>query len=61
MIPEMIFGHLLTSTNYEKDEKKIVAEFEGKIGKREIAQGVLGSDSLIITLDDLKKIKENFY
>tara|TARA_A100001015_G_scaffold248083_1_gene285268 strand:+ start:912 stop:1784 length:873 start_codon:yes stop_codon:yes gene_type:complete len=39
-----------------KDEKKIVAEFEGKIGKREIAQGVLGSDSLIITLDDLKKI-----
>jgi len=24
MIPEMIFGHLLTSTNYEKDEKKIV-------------------------------------
>ena len=24
MIPEMIFGHLLTSTNYKKDEKKIV-------------------------------------
>ena len=39
-----------------KDEKKIVADFEGKIGKREIAQGVLGSNSLIITLDDLKKI-----
>ncbi len=39
-----------------KDEKNIVADFEGKIGKREIAQGVLGSNSLIITLDDLKKI-----
>ena len=40
-----------------KDDKNIVADFEGKIGKREIAQGVLGSNSLIITLDDLKKIK----
>lgn len=39
-----------------KDEKNIIAEIEGKLGKREIAQGVLGSDSLIITLDDLKKI-----
>ena len=39
-----------------KDEKNIVADFEGKVGKREIAQGVLGSNSLIITLDDLKKI-----
>ena len=39
-----------------KDEKNIVADFEGKLGKREIAQGVLGSSSLIITLDDLKKI-----
>ena len=39
-----------------KDGKNIVADFKGKIGKREIAQGVLGSNSLIITLDDLKKI-----
>ena len=38
-----------------KDEKNLIADFEGKIGKREIAQGVLGSNSLIITLDDLKK------
>ena len=36
--------------------ENIVADFEGKLGKREIAQGVLGSNSLIITLDDLKKI-----
>ena len=39
-----------------KNGKNIVADFEGKVGKREIAQGVLGSNSLIITLDDLKKI-----
>ncbi len=39
-----------------KDGKNIIANFEGKVGKREIAQGVLGSNNLIITLDDLKKI-----
>ena len=39
-----------------KDSENIVADFDGKLGKREIAQGVLGSDSLLITLDDLKKI-----
>ena len=39
-----------------KNSSNIVADFSGKLGKREIAQGVLGSDSLIITLDDLKKI-----
>ena len=39
-----------------KNGKNIVADFGGKTGKREIAQGVLGSNSLIITLDDLKKI-----
>ena len=39
-----------------KDSNNIVADFAGKLGKREIAQGVLGSDSLIVTLDDLKNI-----
>ncbi|MDC1096195.1 efflux RND transporter periplasmic adaptor subunit [Pelagibacteraceae bacterium] len=39
-----------------KNQENIVADFEGKLGKREIAQGVLGTDSLILTLDDLKKI-----
>tara|TARA_B100000963_G_scaffold350716_1_gene361334 strand:+ start:1335 stop:2201 length:867 start_codon:yes stop_codon:yes gene_type:complete len=49
-----------------QDGKIIVADFEGKLGKREIAQGVLGSESLIITLDDLKnvvidiKVPENY-
>ncbi len=36
--------------------EEIIADFEGKLGKREIAQGVLGSENLIVTLDDLKKI-----
>jgi len=39
-----------------KNSENIIADFEGKLGKREIAQGVLGSNSFIITLDDLKKI-----
>ena len=49
-----------------KENQNIIAEFAGKLGKREIAQGVLGSDSLIITLDDIKnifidiKIPENY-
>ena len=60
-----IVGNLIIANRFvKKDEiiialkngKNIVADFEGKIGKREIAQGVLGSNSLIITLDDLKKI-----
>ena len=39
-----------------KDGEQLIADFPGKLGKREIAQGVLGSESLIITLDDLKRI-----
>ena len=39
-----------------KNDENIIADFQGKVGTREIAQGVLGSSSLIITLDDLKKI-----
>ena len=39
-----------------KNDENIIADFKGKVGTREIAQGVLGSSSLIITLDDLKKI-----
>ena len=35
-----------------KSGEEIIADFEGKLGKREIAQGVLGSESLIVTLDD---------
>ena len=32
-----------------KDGGSLIADFAGKVGKREIAQGVLGSESLIIT------------
>jgi len=39
-----------------KNDEQIIAEIEGRLGKREIAQGVLGTDSLIVTLDDLQKI-----
>ena len=39
-----------------KDGEQLIADFAGKLGKREIDQGVLGSESLIITLDDLKRI-----
>ena len=39
-----------------KDGESLIADFAGKVGKREIAQGVLGSESLIVTLDDLEKI-----
>tara|TARA_B100001989_G_scaffold175228_1_gene126675 strand:+ start:31 stop:903 length:873 start_codon:yes stop_codon:yes gene_type:complete len=39
-----------------KDGENLIADFAGKVGKREIAQGVLGSESLIVTLDDLKSI-----
>ena len=38
-----------------KDGESLIADFAGKVGKREIAK-VLGSESLIITLDDLKRI-----
>jgi DNA topoisomerase-2 len=33
MIPEMIFGHLLTSSNYDKNEEKIVGGKNGYGGK----------------------------
>ena len=60
-----IFGKLNIDNRFVKkgeiivklqDGTNVVADFEGKLGKREIAQGVLGSESLIITLDDLKKV-----
>jgi membrane fusion protein (multidrug efflux system) len=46
-------GDVIATLN---NDEQIIAEIEGRLGKREIAQGVLGTDSLIITLDDLKKI-----
>ena len=38
------------------DNEKIIAPFKGVLGKREIAQGVLGTDSFILTLDDISSV-----
>ncbi|MDC0044144.1 efflux RND transporter periplasmic adaptor subunit [Candidatus Pelagibacter sp.] len=40
----------------ELNEEIILAPFKGVLGKREIAQGVLGTDSFILTLDDISLI-----
>ena len=37
-------------------DQTILAPFKGVLGKREIAQGVLGTDSFILTLDDTSYI-----
>ena len=44
---------------FETSDKKIVAPFKGILGKREIAQGVLGTESFILTLDDTTSILLN--
>ena len=43
-------------TVIELKDKKILAPFKGVLGKREIAQGVLGTESFILTLDDTSSI-----
>ena len=45
-------GEVLLRTKNEV----IIAPFEGVLGKREIAQGVLGTESFILTLDDTSSI-----
>ena len=44
---------------FETSDKKIIAPFKGILGKREIAQGVLGTESFILTLDDTTSILLN--
>ncbi len=42
----------------ELTTETIIAPFDGKVGKREITPGILGGDdSIIATLDDIKKLK----
>ena len=43
----------------ETSDQKIIAPFGGIVGKREIAQGVLGTESFILTLDDTSSIVLN--
>jgi membrane fusion protein (multidrug efflux system) len=45
-------GEILLRTKNEA----IIAPFKGILGKREIAQGVLGTESFILTLDDTSSI-----
>lgn len=54
MIPEMIFGHLLTSTNYEKDEKKIVG---GKNGYGAKLTNIFSSVFKLETVDHVRQLK----
>ena len=48
-------GEVLLRTKTEV----IIAPFKGVLGKREIAQGVLGTESFILTLDDTSSIIMN--
>ena len=48
-------GEVLLRTKNET----IIAPFKGVLGKREIAQGVLGTESFILTLDDTSSIIMN--
>ena len=53
-IPEMIFGHLRTSTNYDKNEKKIVGGVNGLGIKLIFIWSVFGE---IETIDYVRKLK----
>ena len=53
-IPEMIFGHLRTSTNYNKDEKKIVGGKNGFGFKLVLIWSLFGE---IETVDHVRKLK----
>lgn len=53
-IPEMIFGHLRTSTNYDKNEKKIVGGKNGFGFKLALIWSTIGS---IETIDHVRGLK----
>ena len=53
-IPEMIFGHLMTSTNYDKNEKKIVG---GKNGFGFKLVLIFSKEGRVETVDHRRKLK----
>ena len=57
-IPELIFGHLRTSTNYDKSEKKIVGGKNGFVFKLVLIWSTHGT---IETIDHIKYILSIFY
>ena len=52
MIPELIFGHLLTSSNYDKSEEKIVGGKNGYGGK------CLGLDTKVLLWNEKEKLSQ---
>ena len=53
-VPELIFGHLLTSANYDKDEEKIVG---GKNGYGAKLTNIFSSEFIIETVDGERQKK----
>ena len=53
-VPEMIFGHLLTSTNYDKTEKKITG---GKNGYGAKLTNIFSKKFVVETVDSIRKLK----
>jgi DNA topoisomerase-2 len=53
-VPELIFGHLLTSSNYDKDEKKITG---GKNGYGAKLANIFSKSFKIETVDSERKLK----
>ena len=55
-IPELIFGHLLTSSNYNKNQKKIVG---GKNGYGAKLANIFSTEFIVDTVDHYRK--KRFY
>ena len=53
-VPQLIFGELLTSSNYNKDEKKIVG---GKNGYGAKLANIFSNSFQIVTVDSINKLK----
>ena len=52
----MYYFNEVIKPDVDVNDEKVKAPFKGVLGKREIAQGVLGTDSFILTLDDISSI-----
>ena len=51
-VPEMVFGHLFTSSNYNKDEKRIVG---GQNGMGSKLTNIFSKEFILETIDDVRK------
>ena len=57
-IPELVFGHLRTSTNYNKDEKKIVGGKNGFGFKLVLIWSTYGQIETVDHIRGLKYVQE---